>query len=236
MFRRKSVLEFLLGIIFVSFFGTLAVSASMFPGHYDWRYRVISNLLSPRDNPAHYWLPVIGVTIAGLSLLPFARHLEQRLKVISRWGAKVTGLGFLLGGLGLVCAALIVPQHVHAALGLRRPHELLARAAAGFIALGMIAACWCAVQGCGHLLPWPLVWTWVLLTLLPLSGLLCSELLFLFTHLRLAWAGPVRSLLKQTVFWHLGFWEWSGAVAVFLFLCASVFLMPPIGRETNASL
>jgi len=28
------------------------------------------------------------------------------------------------------------------------------------------------------------------------------------------------------VFWHLGFWEWTGAVAVFLFLCAAVFLTP----------
>jgi hypothetical protein len=28
------------------------------------------------------------------------------------------------------------------------------------------------------------------------------------------------------VFWHLGFWEWTGAVAVFLFLCATVFLTP----------
>jgi len=26
------------------------------------------------------------------------------------------------------------------------------------------------------------------------------------------------------VFWHLGFWEWTGAAAVFVFLCAAVFL------------
>ena len=49
-----NVLTGLLGLIFLSFFGTLALSASMFPENYDWRYRVISNLLSPRDNPNHY--------------------------------------------------------------------------------------------------------------------------------------------------------------------------------------
>jgi hypothetical protein len=27
-----------------------------------------------------------------------------------------------------------------------------------------------------------------------------------------------------SVFWHLGFWEWTGAAAVFVFLCAAVFL------------
>jgi hypothetical protein len=50
MFQRKPVLASLLGLIFLSFFGTLAASAWMFPQNYDWRYRVISNLLSPRDN------------------------------------------------------------------------------------------------------------------------------------------------------------------------------------------
>jgi hypothetical protein len=53
MLYRKPVLAVLLGLIFLSFFGTLGASASMFPGNYDWRYRVISNLLSPRDNPHH---------------------------------------------------------------------------------------------------------------------------------------------------------------------------------------
>jgi hypothetical protein len=51
---RKPVLAVLLGLIFLSFFGMLGLSASMFPENYDWRYRVISNLLSPRDNPNHY--------------------------------------------------------------------------------------------------------------------------------------------------------------------------------------
>jgi hypothetical protein len=54
VFYRKPVLAVLLGLIFLSFFGMLGLSASMFPENYDWRYRVISNLLSPRDNPNHY--------------------------------------------------------------------------------------------------------------------------------------------------------------------------------------
>jgi hypothetical protein len=46
MLYRKSTLAVLLALIFFSFFGTLTASAWMFPQNYDWRYRVISNLLS----------------------------------------------------------------------------------------------------------------------------------------------------------------------------------------------
>jgi hypothetical protein len=38
---------------------------------------------------------------------------------------------------------------------------------------------------------------------------------------------PIRNALRHSVFWHLGFWEWTGAVAVFVFLCGAVFLTPP---------
>jgi hypothetical protein len=60
MLYRKPTLAVLLALIFFSFFGTLTASAWMFPKNYDWRYRVISNLLSPRDNPNHYWLAASG--------------------------------------------------------------------------------------------------------------------------------------------------------------------------------
>src|SRR5262245_2875654 len=69
MLYRKSVLAMLLALIFLSFFGTLGLSASMFPENYDWRYRVISNLLSPRDNPNYRWLPACGISVAAVLIL-----------------------------------------------------------------------------------------------------------------------------------------------------------------------
>ena len=72
MLYRKSTLTVLLALIFFSFFGTLTASAWMFPQNYDWRYRVISNLLSPRDNPNHYWLAASGLALTGFLMLPFA--------------------------------------------------------------------------------------------------------------------------------------------------------------------
>src|SRR6266403_6003911 len=77
MLHRKAVLRALLALIFLAYFGTLGLSAHIFPQNYDWRYRVISNLLSPRDNPRHYWLPASGLALTGLLMLPFARYLQR---------------------------------------------------------------------------------------------------------------------------------------------------------------
>src|SRR5947207_13626775 len=89
MLYRKSTLAVLLALIFFSFFGTLTASAWMFPQNYDWRYRVISNLLSPRDNPNHYWLAASGVALTGLLMLPFAGLLRRDLEVIAPRAANI---------------------------------------------------------------------------------------------------------------------------------------------------
>jgi hypothetical protein len=83
MHYRKRTLALLLLLIALLFFGTLGVAAWMFPHNYDWRYRVISNLLSPRDNPRHYWLPACGIILAALLVLPFVAYVYQNLKIVS---------------------------------------------------------------------------------------------------------------------------------------------------------
>ena len=86
VFHRKSILSALLAVIFLSFFGTLTLSASMSLQSYDWRYSVISHLLSPRDNPSHYRLAAGGLALTGLLMLPFAGYLRRQLGMIApRW-------------------------------------------------------------------------------------------------------------------------------------------------------
>ena len=102
MFRRRSGLVILLCLIVISFFGILAFSASMFPKGYDWRYRVISNLISPRDNPQHYRLAACGLILTGLFMLPFAQHLNRGLALVARIGARMAGGAFLLGIVALI--------------------------------------------------------------------------------------------------------------------------------------
>jgi hypothetical protein len=235
MLHRKSVLTALLILIFLAFFGTLALSARMFPQNYDWRYRVISNLLSPRDNPGHYWLPACGIVLTAVLMLPFAGYLHRSLESASPRAAHLSAGGLTAGIIALICACLVVPQHLHEVLGVRRLHEFIARSAAGLLAIGMLAACWCAWKGFRkHLFQRRLFWTWSLVTFLPLTGIFVSEFLLVFARLKPAWAIPVRSALRHSVFWHLGFWEWLGAAAVFVFLCAAVVLTPTPASQCAA--
>jgi len=234
MLYRKSSLAVLLALIFFSFFGTLIMSAWMFPQNYDWRYRVISNLLSPRDNPGHYRFAAIGVALTGLLMLPFAGYLQRQFRAIAPRMAGVSA-GILTAGItALICACFVFPQHTHDVLGFRRVHEFLGRSAAGLLAVGMLCSCWCAWKDRGKsLLAVGLFWVWSLVTLLPLAGILFSECLLVLTRLQPAWAVPIRGALRQSVFWHLGFWEWTGAAAVFAFLSAAVFLTPS-GAEVGS--
>jgi hypothetical protein len=226
MFRRRSVLVVLLCLIVISFFGVLAFSASMFPKGYDWRYRVISNLISPRDNPQHYRIAACGLILTGLLMLPFAQRLNRGLAPISTVGARIAGGAFLLGIVALIADCFVVPQHVHATLGIRRFHEFLARSTAALLAIGMLSGCWCAWKGRGRALPQSLFWIWAAVTVAPLTGVICSEALLLVSQSNRTLLRPIRHALRHSVFWHLGFWEWIGAVAVFVFLCAATFLMP----------
>ena len=120
MCQRRSTLAVLLVLIFLSFFGTLSLSASMFPNNYDWRYRVISSLLSPRDNPHHYRLAASGLALAGVLMLPFAEHLRRHLQSIAPRMAKMSAAAFTLGIVALISACFVVPQHLHETLGIRR--------------------------------------------------------------------------------------------------------------------
>jgi hypothetical protein len=81
----------------------------MFPKGYDWRYRVISNLLSPRDNPQHYRLAACGLVLSGLLMIPFAIHLNQKLNLVSQSGARMAAGMFLLGIIALIVDCFIVP-------------------------------------------------------------------------------------------------------------------------------
>jgi len=233
MLYRKSTLGVLLALIFLSSFGTLTLSASMFPLNYDWRYRVISNLLSPRDNPDCYWIAAMGLGLSGVLMLPFAGFLRHYLGVVAPRMAKVTAAAFVLGIIALICACVVLPQHTHATLGIQGLHEVLGHCSAGFFAIGMLSGCWCAskVRAQNSAAGW-LFWSWLLVTAGPLIGLFGSETLLLLTQLEPSWAAPIRAALRDSVFWHLGFWEWTGAAGVFVFLCATVFLTPAQAQGT----
>lgn len=101
----------------------------MFPDNYDWR-GVISSLLSPRDNPRHYWFAASGLALTAVLMLPFAEHLRRHLQSVAPRMAKMSAAAFTVGIVALISACFVVPQHVHETIGIRRLHELLGRTAA----------------------------------------------------------------------------------------------------------
>jgi hypothetical protein len=224
----------LLAALFGTYFGSLWVGSLFFPHGYDWRRNVISNLLSPRDNPGWYWLPSAGVALAGLCMVPLAVWIERELGEAARrrLAGRVRGPAFLTGIGCLILAAVVVPQHVHPVLGMRHLHEVLARTSAVGLGVGMLCACG-SVGGqagqAGHLrrMRWLRIMWWAT-TLPPIVGAAGSGIVVALAKLH---GGGRASYFRGTVFWHLAFWEWAGSVAVFLFFACPVLIL---GRDAGA--
>jgi hypothetical protein len=145
--ERKTLLFVLVPLIFLAYFGTLAFACFWFPGTYDWRYRVISSLISPWNNPEFHWIPSAGIAGTGLLMIPFAGYIKRRVRVASRLGANIGAFAFGNGVIWLILAALIVPQHHHANSMLPRLHEMCARTSALGLGTGMFVFCACAIKG-----------------------------------------------------------------------------------------
>jgi len=216
--------------LFGTYFGSLWLGAMHFPHGYDWRRDVISNLLSPRDNPGWYWVASAGVALSGLCMLPLAAWLEVALgdggSKLARW---VRRPAFLVGMVCLIASALVVPQHVYMVIGMRHAHEALARVSAAGLGIGMLCACRGATGETGRLAALRIIWRVV--TVPPVAGAAGSGLVLGLSHLH--WMPQAATAyLRATVLWHLSFWEWVGSVTVFLFFLAAVGLL---GREETAA-
>jgi hypothetical protein len=234
--ERKTLLFVLVPLIFLAYFGTLIFACFWFPGTYDWRYRVISSLISPWNNPALHWIPSAGIAGAGLLMIPFAGYVQRRVRVASRLGANIGAFAFGSGVIWLILAALIVSQHHHAKSVLPRLHEMCGRTSALGLGTGMIVFCSCAIKG--YFMPFignkafnlQLLVCWILTTL-PAIVVALSECLLLATYTHFTWSAAVYHALKNSVAWHLAFWEWVGSAAVFLFLFSSALFLPKHAYE-----
>lgn len=239
---KRSVLVFwLIPLIFLSFFGSLGAAAVLYPGKYDWRASVISDLLSPRHNPGFHSLASVGLALSALLTMPFAGYLHSRLRLASRLGAGIGAAAFGAGLIALILAGLIVSPHFAPLAAIPRLHEMLGRTSAAGLGIGMLLFCWCALKGQRalpdgrRLYQRRLLVCWVLLTLPPLFGAVASESLWLISQAHLPWSYPINQALKTTLLWHLAFWEWIGAAAVFLFLLTSALLLPEVVRGVGRS-
>jgi hypothetical protein len=238
---RRTLLFVVIPIIFLSYFGTLAFAILWSQKTYDWRYSVISHLISPRNNPEFHAIPSLGIATTGLLIIPFAGYINRRLRVASRLGANIGSVAFANGAIWLILAGLIVSRSHHGTSSLPRLHEMCARTAALGIGTGLLAFCSCALKG--YFIPAKgkklyqrrLMISWILLTFGPVAGIVFSECLLLIMRAHLQWSYQIDQILKNSLCWHLAFWEWIGSVAVFLFLLsAAVFLPEQTSPEPEA--
>ena len=226
--RRKTLLFVVVPLIFLFYFGTLAFAIFRLPEAYDWRQSVISHLISPRNNPEFHSVPSFGMAITGLLMIPFAGYINRRLRVASQVGANIGAFAFGSGVVWLILAGLIVSQRHHGTSSLPRLHEMCARTAALSIGTGLLAFCACGFKG--YFIPAKgkkpyqrrLLISWMLLTVVPILGVVLSECLLLTLRAQLPWS----LVWKNAFFWHLAFWEWIGSAVVFLFLLSSALFLP----------
>jgi hypothetical protein len=225
---RWTMLRAIIPVLGLVYFGTLALAVILFPQSYDWRVSTISQLLYPRRNPAFYPIAATGVALSGMLILPVAGYLGRRLRMAAPVAANVGVAGMSVGALALILTGLISSHPAVGGSSFPRLHEILARAAATGLGIGLVMFVAAGVKGRRELakradkslIPLQAIWT------LMLFPLILAGVVQLGVATNLGWAQSIRQVLHGTFVSHLGFWEWVGSVFTFVFLGSAVWLLP----------
>lgn len=193
----------------------------------------ISKLLYPLYNPDFYPVASVSVVVTGLLLIPFAGYIHRRMRSGSPVIATIATAAFAGGAICMIFAGFISSHPLHGTSSLPKLHTILARAAGIGLSVGIMVFDACAVKKCfgssNGRTPYKrsllILWN---LTTLP-SLLVVSLWLLKYAHLH--WLDQFYRTLHGTAAWHLGFWEWIGSAAVFLFLFSSALLLPEHAPE-----
>jgi hypothetical protein len=226
--KRQSLLNSLIPAIFIIYFGSLAAAIRLSPEIYDWRRKSISWLLYPRNDPSFHFIVSAAVAVTGMLMMPIAVYIRTRMKststIFSNLGSLLLGLGALL----LILAGLFVSHPYAGKARLPRLHEMLARGAALALGVGMLMLWVSALKNwltCSAkvLRRWRrLLVAW---SLLVVPAILVLALRVLAYAARGSSSEVFRAIESRSL-WHLGFWEWIGSGAVFLFLLSSALFLP----------
>lgn len=216
--KQRTLLQVLIPLILLSSFGSLTLAIWLFPGPFDWRARSMSKLLYPTNNPHYHAIGAAGVAIAGAAMIPFAGYIGSRLGAISPILASAGSVILGAGEISLIAGALIVLQPYH---------EFFALCAGICLALGMTVFYLCAWRGRSTCPNQSGEWRQTLrawsLTVPP------AVLILVLRPLAAGyfqWPNPVYRAMENRSLWHLGFWEWIGSMAAFLFLLAAGVYLP----------
>lgn len=227
---RGRVLGTLTPLMFASYFGLLSVVIAFLPGPFDWRYRSISVLLSPKADSAHV-LPALGIVVTGLLAVGYAGYLARLLRHAAPFGAGLGAVALDGGALLLIGAAVVVPHYAGDGALVPRLHDWLAGGAGMGIAVGMLAFYSCVLKNASVAAPaWQrrsraLAAVWSFLILPTVATVLAGQCVRVGLRWHLPRFTTIYHAVHRTMIWQLGFWEWVGSALVFgLFASAAIFL------------
>ena len=203
-----------------TFFGSVWVAAHRFPGEYDWRYMVVSRLLSEDKNPQGYWLIALGTSLSGLMQIPLASFFYKRLRGTSLWGAKL-GWVFMILGLAAMILMGVIPYHLSF---FSRAHDMLALAAFMGLVFSVVVNTVLVVQqglfratGKDSMMSWGLI-SFMVMVLIPIAGTSLTQLyLYLFSR-GLGWVNLSWRDRGVPVVLSIAFWEWLTCVLLVVYL------------------
>jgi hypothetical protein len=122
MTSRRAITRWTQPLACLLFVAGILCSLQYFPGPFDWRRKVISTLLSPRDNPEGYLWVAAGMALSGLLVLPLGRYFHGVLRQRAPLGARTVRGLLMIGGSGMV----LIAAFAHVPPALPRLHDFLA--------------------------------------------------------------------------------------------------------------
>jgi len=219
-------------VAWLSFFGGVWLAAHRFPGEYNWRYMVISRLLSPDKNPHGYWVIAVGISLSGLIQIPLPSFFCERLRSISPWGARLSWVFMVLGLAAMILMGItrsIFSDKAHGVLGWT--------AFIGLVLSVMVNTGLVVKQALSRATPKDSAtrWSWISLTVLALIPMVGTSLSQLYLHFFAKGLGqtPLVWQNRRVPFvFSLAFWEWLTCVFLVAYLMLLIGLTCRLKRKT----
>lgn len=217
-------------ITLVVLFAGIGLSWYFFPGPFDWRYRVISSLISQVDNPGGNRYFCLSLALTMIMLIPVAGFFRRGLESVAPGIVGFSYHSILLGFVGSSIVALERLFFRNISSGIRSFHEYLALTSFTGLFLGVIWFWWSAVQShcIRKRLPTSTAQAIFAASALPVIGMASSQAYLFFNRRELGWVGPHWAKLGIPLYLSFAFWEWLACLSIFFYLYATLALTPEV--------
>ena len=202
--------------------------AALYPGGFDWQYRVISNLASRQDNPDGYLVFCVGLGLCFFFLLPLPSYFSVRLRSTA---VRLARFSTVTLRVGMLCSIAVsaerivirdLGEHIH------KGHEAIALVAFVGLFVG-VAGFWLGTfrlhRAAGSLPGWRLLALFIGV-MAPIACTAASQLCLYLTKADLGWVGPSWREMGVPLYLSFAFWQWLTGVGVFVHLFLITVLLP----------